>query len=377
MVHETWVGTWMTAPQLTEPANLPPPPGFIDRTVRQLVRVSIGGKRLRVRLSNAHGTMPIAFTGVQIAQGLPGGKIVPGSSRALLFHGQREITVPAGNPVVSDPIDFSLTPLSDLAITFHTNTSTPAITGHPGSRCTSYFQSGRQLAAPELTAPVPVDHWYFITGVEVVAENSVAIVALGDSITDGRGTPTNGNGRWTDYLARRLQANPKTRQIAVLNAGIGGNCVIQGGLGPSALTRLDRDVLAQPGARYLILFEGINDLGTKSANAEAMIAAYEQILARAKARNFLVYGATLLPCGKSFYDTSVLERDRQNINKWIRTAGAFDAVLDFDAALRDPGNPATLSAAAESTDFLHPANLGYKVLADSIALRLFYGTSAK
>lgn len=369
--RETWVGTWMTAPQLTEPANLPPPPAFVDRTVRQLVRVSIGGKRLRVRLSHAQGTAPVRFTGVHIAQGLPGGKIVPGSSRTLTFHGEREITIPAGNLVVSDPLDFPLAPLSDLAITFHTNTSSSAITGHPGSRCTSYFQTGRHLAAPELPVPTPIDHWYFITGVEVIAENSTAIVALGDSITDGRGTPTNGNGRWTDYLARRLQSNSKTRHIAVLNAGIGGNCVIQGGLGPSALARLDRDVLAQPGARYLILFEGINDLGTKSANAEALIAAYEQILTRARARDFRVYGATILPCGKSFYDTPVLERDRQAINKWIRTSGAFDAVLDFDAVLRDSRNPAILSAAAESTDFLHPANLGYKVLADSVPLPLF------
>ncbi|MGC4044345.1 MAG: SGNH/GDSL hydrolase family protein [Armatimonas sp.] len=370
--RETWVGTWMTAPQLTDPANLPPPPGFVNQTVRQLVRVSLGGQRLRVRLTHTHGTTPVTFTGVHIALGLPGGKIVPGSSRALLFHGEPEVTIPAGNLIVSDPLDFPLTPFSDLAITFHVNTSTTAITGHPGSRCTSYFQTGRSLAAPEFPSPVPVDHWYFLAGVEVVAENATAVVALGDSITDGRGTPTNGNGRWTDYLARRLQAYPKTRHVAVLNAGIGGNCVIQGGLGPSALARLDRDVLAQPGARYLILFEGINDLGTKSADAEALIAAYQQILARVRARNFTVYGATILPCGKSFYDTPVLARDRQAINQWIRTSGSFDAVLDFDAALRDPTTPTRLSAAAESTDFLHPANLGYKVLADSIPLRLFY-----
>ena len=231
-----------------------------------------------------------------------------------------------------------------------------------------------RVTVPDLSEAVKVDHWYFLSGVEIevdAGKKAAAIVTLGDSITDGRGSPTNGNGRWTDYLARRLQTERKTKDIAVLNAGIGGNCVIKGGLGPSALARLDRDVLAQPGVRWLILFEGINDLGTRSATAQELIAAYEQITIRAQARGLLVYGATILPCAPSFYFTQELENARQTINQWIRTNRLFDAVLDFDAALRDPKTPTQLSPLAESSDHLHPEKLGYRVLADAINLRLF------
>jgi lysophospholipase L1-like esterase len=198
------------------------------------------------------------------------------------------------------------------------------------------------------------------------------MVTLGDSITDGRGSPTNGNGRWPDYLAQRLQANRATAgRVAVLNAGIGGNCVIRGGLGPPALARLDRDVLSQPDARWLVVFEGINDLGTRSASGPELIAAYKQIIGRARARSLQVYGATILPCGQSFYFTPELESARQEINQWMRTSRAFDAIIDLDAALRDPKNPSQLSTTAESPDHLHPSGLGYKVLADALYLNLF------
>ena len=367
-----WVGAWMASPQLTEPGNLPLAPGFVDTTVRQLVRVTLAGTKLRVRLSNEFGTAPLNFTGVQVARALGESKILAETNRTLTFHGAPSVTVPPGTPVLSDVLDFPVAALSDLAITLHLRTTTKEITGHPGSRCTSYVQPGVALDAPELPSAAKVDHWYFISGVEVLAEkNAAAIVTLGDSITDGRGSPTNGNGRWPDYLARRLQADKRTRSIAVLNAGIGGNCVIKGGLGPSALARFDRDVLAQPGVRWLVIFEGINDLGTKSAGATELIAAYEQLAARAQAHGIKVYGATILPCGNSFYYTPELERERQAINQWIRTTRSLDAVIDFDAALRDPQKPTQLSPTAESNDHLHPEKLGYKVLAESIPLNLF------
>jgi len=370
--RENWVGAWMASPQLTEPGNLPPAPGFVDTTVRQVVRLTLAGRRLRVRLSNEFGTAPLTFTGVQVARALGESRIAAETSRALTFHGMPSVTVPPGAPVLSDVLDFPVTALSDLAITLHLRTTTSAITGHPGSRCTSYLQPGVALDAPELPTATKVDHWYFLSGVEVLAEKSTAaVVTLGDSITDGRGSPTNGNGRWPDYLARRLQADKRTQKVAVLNAGIGGNAVIKGGIGPSALARFDRDVLAQSGVRWLILFEGINDLGTKSANATELIAAYEQLAVRAQAHGIKVYGATILPCAPSFYYTPELERERQAINQWIRTTRALDAVLDFDAALRDPKTPTQLSPAAESSDHLHPEKLGYKVLAEAIPLRLF------
>ncbi|MBB6052746.1 SGNH/GDSL hydrolase family protein [Armatimonas rosea] len=370
--HDNWVGAWMASPQLTEAGNLPPAPGFVDTTVRQIVRVTLTGRKLRVRLSNEFGSAPLTFTGVQVARALGESRIVAETNRALTFHGAPSVTVPPGTPVLSDVLDFPVAALSDLAITLHLRTNTTEITGHPGSRCTSYLQPGVALDAPELPNAAKVDHWYFLSGVEVLAEkNAAAMVTLGDSITDGRGSPTNGNGRWPDYLARRLQADKRTRNIAVLNAGIGGNCVIKGGIGPSALARFDRDVLAQPGVKWLILFEGINDLGTKSANATELIAAYEQLAARAQAHGIKVYGATILPCGSSFYFTPELERERQALNQWIRTTRTLDAFLDFDAALRDPQNPTQLSPAAESNDHLHPEKLGYKVLAESIPLGLF------
>lgn len=371
-----WIGTWMAAPQLTEPANLPPAPGFADVTLRQIVRVSLGGRQIRVRFSNEFGTAPLTLLSAHAAKPSRDGAIRAETDRPLTFQGKPSVTIPPGAAVASDPLSFDLPPLSDLAVTLHTRTSTSDITGHPGSRCTSYLCEGDHVSAPglmNLAGASSIDHWYFLSGVEIPAHSGAgAVVTLGDSITDGRGSPTNGNGRWPDYLAQRLQADRATAdRVAVLNAGIGGNCVIRGGLGPPALARFDRDVLAQPGVRWLILFEGINDLGTRSAFGAQLIAAYKQIIARAKARGIRVYGATILPCGQSFYFTPELEAARQEINAWIRTGRGFDAVIDLDAALRDPAIPTQLSVKAESPDHLHPSGLGYKVLAEAIDLRLF------
>jgi lysophospholipase L1-like esterase len=374
LAPNSWIGTWMAAPQLTEPANLPPAPGLTDSTLRQVIHVSLGGTQIRVRVSNEFGTAPLALGAAHIALPRSGAAIQPETDRGLTFQGSPSVTIAPGTVAVSDALPFDVRPLSDLTVTLHVSTRSGDITGHPGSRCTSYLQGGDLVTAPDLPGATRVDHWYLLSGVEVRAAMPVlgAVVTLGDSITDGRGSPTNGNGRWPDYLARRLQENRETAdRVAMLNAGIGGNCVLRGGLGPTALARLDRDVFAQPGVRWLILFEGINDLGTRSASGQDLIAAYKQIIARAKARGLRVYGATLLPCGQSFYFSPELEAARQEINQWVRTGKVFDAVIDFDAALRDPKNPAQLSAAAESPDHLHPSGLGYKVIADAIDLNLF------
>ncbi len=277
--------------------------------------------------------------------------------------------------MTSDAIEFELAPLSDLVVTLRVKDPTRAVTGHPGARCTSYLTRGDALTEPVLPNAVRTQHWYYLCGVDVeAAPEAAAVAVLGDSITDGRGAPTDGNGRWTDHLARRLQEGGGAA-VGVLNLGLGGNRVLNDGLGPNALARLDRDVLAQPGVRWLIVLEGINDLGTRSAKGRDLIGAYKQIIVRCHARGIRVYGGTILPCGGSFYFSPGLEAARQEVNAWIRNSGRFDAVIDFDAATRDSQKPASLSAAVDGGDHLHPGPEGYRIMAGVIELRLF-GKSA-
>jgi lysophospholipase L1-like esterase len=366
-----WVGTWAASPQLTEPGNMPPEPGLADATLRQVVHVSLGGSRLRVRFSNAFGAKPLTILSANVAASAGGGAIRAEGGKPLTFGGRPSATIPTGAPMVSDPVDFDLPPLSDLAVTIRVKDPTKAVTGHPGARCTSYLQAGDAATAPDLPGASRTPHWYYLCGVDVEAKEAAAVAVLGDSITDGRGSPTDGNGRWTDHLARRLQERERAVPIGVLNQGLGGNRLLNDGLGPNALARLDRDVLAQPGVRWLIVLEGINDLGTRSATARDLIAAYEQIILRAHARRLKVYGATILPCGGSFYFNPPLEAARQEINAWIRESGRFDAVIDFDAATRDPQTPSRLSAAVDGGDHLHPGPEGYKIMAAAVDSALF------
>ncbi len=377
-----WVGTWATAPQLTEEANLPPAPGLGDTTLRQVVHVSIGGNAVRVRFSNAFGRTSLTIHAAHIARSSGGGAIVPGTDRPLTFSGSRSATIPEGAPLVSDPLDFNLPAFGDVAISVYLKGSPVEVTGHPGSRTTSYLQPGDAVSAQDLTGAARTDHWYFLAGIDVPAPPSAAaVVILGDSITDGRGSTTNGNDRWPDVLARRLQAAKATANVAVLNMGIGGNRLLRDGLGPNALARLDRDVFAQNGARWLVVLEGINDIGTRVsakprgqpyASADDIIAAFEQIVARAHAHDMLVYAATIMPYeGAGFYVTPDGEADRQKVNDWIRASGRVDAVIDFDRITRDRDNPSRLSAAVDGGDHLHPSAAGYKIMADGIDLALF------
>jgi CubicO group peptidase (beta-lactamase class C family)/lysophospholipase L1-like esterase len=371
-----WVATWGAAPQLTEPRNLPPEPGLAGNTLRQVAHVSIGGELLRVRFSNAFGSSPVTIVSAHIAASAGGSAIQPETDKALTFHGDSAATIAPGQSVFSDPCAFKLAPLSDLAVTVLFGPVSPDVTGHPGARCTSYLLAGAPVSAPDMPTAATTTHWYILAGVDVLADTSVgAVVAIGDSITDGRGTTTDQNRRWTDFLARRLQAN-KILNVAVVNQGIGGNCVLRGGLGPTALDRLERDVLDQGGARWLIVLEGVNDIGTSAGDAQAkvadeLIAAYEQIIARAHAHDIRVYGATILPFGESFYFSPEHEAARQAVNQWIRSGGKFDAVIDFDAAIRDPNQPSRLLEAADSGDHLHLCDRGYEMMADAIDLRLF------
>ena len=388
---DAWVASWGASQQIPEPANALPLDDLRDATVRQIVHLSLGGSALRVHLSNAFGTAALHFTSVHIAHPLSpaAAAIDPASDRAVTFAGKPEVTIPPGAEFVSDAVEMPVTALSDLAVTFHLEAPPAQETGHPGSRSTTYYAHGEWVGAADLPDAKKVDHWYNLAEIDVRADGKAAakaavVVALGDSITDGHGSTTNGNDRWTDALAARLQAEKKTRNVGVSNQGIGGNHLLTDGLGPNVLARFDRDVLAPAGARWVIVFEGVNDLGglartgevsaeDHAALVERVIAAYEQIVERAHENGLRVYGATITPyTGSDYYHPGPMsERDRQAVNQWIRAEGHFDAVIDFDAAVRDPEHPDRLSPAFDCGDHLHPGPAGYKAMGEAVPLTLF------
>jgi lysophospholipase L1-like esterase len=378
-----WVTTWGCAPQLTEPNNLPPVP-LANSTLRQFVRNSIGGNQIRVRFSNAYGTNPVTIHAAHVAlssgAGSAGnGDIVPASDKALTFRGAPGTVIPAGQVVYSDPLAFDLPALTNVAIsTYFGSISATTVNGHPGSRTTSFILASNAVSAATLPTASKTQHWYIITGLEVLADSaSKSIVILGDSITDGRGSTTDGNNRWPDILAQRLNTNAPTAGVAVVNMGIGGNAIF-GGLGPAAVKRFERDILNQAGVRYFILFEGVNDIGSGSSNmttATNLVNAYADMASKAKARGIRAYGATITPFGGSGYYTALHEQERQFVNAWIRTNSIFDGVIDFDAAVRDPVTLTNFQAAfypgVNANDWLHLNPAGYKAMGDSINLNLF------
>lgn len=382
-----WVGSWASSQQIPEPANALPPGELRDATLRQIVHLSIGGSELRVHLSNAFGTAPLHLDSLHIARPLSpsSDQIDVDTDRALTFAGSSEVIIPAGAEYISDPIEYPVVALSNLAISFHLNEPPAQQTGHPGSRATSYVVHGNLVSAATLPNATKVDHWYQIAGVDVTAPpNAASIVALGDSITDGHATTTNGNDRWTDVLAERLQGSAATNQIGVLNEGIGGNHLLVDGLGPNALARFNRDVLAQTGVRYVIVLEGVNDLGgltrlgeVPTAEHEALVAhilaAYQQVILRAHAHGIEIIGGTITPyAGSDYYHpTARDEVDRNAVNAWIRAPGHFDAVIDFDKVMRDPSHPDRLLPSYDSGDHLHPSPAGYRAMANAILLSMF------
>jgi lysophospholipase L1-like esterase len=386
-----WVASWAAMPQLTEPGNMPPAPftqpGRVldDTTLRQTVHATIGGSELRLRVSNAFGGAPLPLTRVAVAAPAGGragvSAIEPGSSRRVTFGGRASTVVPVGALMVSDPIDVDVAAGANLTVTVYlaNGQASDSITSHPGSRTTSYLVRGDATDAKDLAGAAHADHWYFLSDLEVRSTSSSAVAVVGDSLSDGRGSTTNGNDRWPDQLFERLQAS--SPDVAVVNEAAGGNRVLNDGLGPNALARFDRDVIAQSGVASVIVFEGVNDIGTADATpaaqdevADRLIGAYRQLLIRAHAEGIRAYGATITPFGGfgSYDDPEGLrERARETVNRWIRSSGQFDAVLDFDRAVRDPQNPRRLLPSYDVGDHLHLNPAGYRAIAAAVPLGLF------
>lgn len=372
-----WVATWATAQQVVEPHNCPPAPGLAGNSLRQIVQTSISGKVVRIKLSNEFGREPVTVNAAEMARATTAGSssdIMPGTEVGLSFGGHRSVTIQPGELVTSDPVRFPMGERQNVVITLHLGqASSTSVTGHPGSRTDSYLAEGQ---TSDFGQAVKTAHWYLIDAIEVEAEKrACAVVVLGNSITDGRGSTTNGQNRWTDNLSRRLLANAKTRRVAVLNMGLGGNCVLFGGLGPTGRSRYRRDLFGQEGVKYIILFEGVNDLGGRGDaldKADRIVEVYKQIIAEAHERGIYVYGAPVMQFKGNGYYSDNHEAGRQRLNQWIRTSGLLDGVIDFDAVMGDPDDPARLNADyLFEHDYLHPNAEGYVRMADCIDLKLF------
>ncbi|HEV7659550.1 MAG TPA: SGNH/GDSL hydrolase family protein [Allosphingosinicella sp.] len=379
-----WVGTWASSQMV--PVGRFSQADLTDATLRQVVRISLGGERIRIRLSNRFGARPLRIESVRVARSADPAtaRIAAGSGHAVTFAGRDSVTLAPGADAVSDPVDLAVPPLSHLAISFYLPQPPSPRTSHPGSRTTTFLVHGNRSASANLPGARTIAHWCQLAGVDVIAgPRAAAIVAFGDSITDGFGIQPNSDQRWPDFLAARLQADPATRHLAMLNQGISGNRVLAEGFGPSALARFERDVLGQPGIKFVILLEGINDLGMLARDGAAtpaarralvtnLIAAYGRMIARARARGIKVIGATILPFGGSEYrPDAATEADRRALNTWIRAPGHFDAVIDFDAVMRDPAVPIRMRRTYDSGDGLHPSAAGYRAMAEAVPLALF------
>ena len=371
-----WVTTWATALQIAEPHNRPPQPGLSGNSFRQIVQVSVGGTELRLHLSNLFNTDATEILGVEIARAASMGAspdIVEGTSVELTFGGQRAITMEPGGEAVSDPVRFPLKDRDNLAITIHYGSiSAETLTSHPGSRTSSYIALG---STSDFSSPAAVTaHWYTISSIDVrPMKESSAIAVLGDSITDGRGTTTNGQDRWTDQLSRSLLKAGKN--IAVLNFGLGGNCILRGGLGPTGESRYPRDLFGHEGVKYIILFEGTNDLGGSRdgrQTATEIQAVWTRIVREAHEKGIKVFGATVTPVKGNGYYSEDHEAGRQQLNQWIRSGGIFDGVIDFDRMVASADDPDRLDPAyLFENDWLHLNAKGYEVMGYGIDTSLF------
>jgi lysophospholipase L1-like esterase len=407
---ELWIPTWVTAPQsprasITVPrpagapaqpapqANMPRPPApitaFNDQTVRMVVHTSIPGRRVRVHLANYYGDRPVKIGAAHIALRSKESGITAGSDRALMFNGQPSFTIPPGAQIISDAVDLDVPQAGDLAVSVYVPGDTGPASYHSAALHTTYIAQGDATGQASLSDPKTSPSYFWLTGVDVMAPaNTFTVVTLGDSITDGTRSTPDTDSAWPSFLARRMLANPATAHVAVLNEGIAANRVLRGGIGDGALARFDRDVVLQPNVKWVIVMEGINDIGagigeafvfglqpnapaSEIVAADDLIGAYRQIVERAHDHGIKIIGATLTPFEGAGYYTERGNETRKAVNQWIRTSNAYDAVADFDAVIKDPANPNRMKVEFDSGDHLHPSDAGYKAMAEAIDLSLF------
>lgn len=388
-----WIATWGAAPLPPTPALGPFPatPSFHDQTIRQVVRLSAGGERVRIRFTNEYGTKPLLIGAAHVALADTAGVPQAGTDREVLFAGKSSVLIPAGAPLLSDPVDLPVKALSSLSISLYLPEDTGPCTCHSTGMQTAYVSARGDFTKDSFEPQEKIQSRVFLSGVEVeTARAAKTIVAFGDSITDGLGSTVDADRRWPDLLAARLAARGGSVAWGMVNMGISGNRVLDDNAAQSALARFDRDVLSVPGAAYVIVFEGVNDLGisfgnfsgplaasfknmapAQKATAAALIAGYRQLIARAHSKGLKVLGATITPYEGSAYYSAQGEEQRQAINRWIRTGGAFDGVLDFDAVWRDPAGAAHIREGLHAGDHLHGSDAGYDALARSVELSLF------
>ncbi len=387
--NEHWVSTWAASPLLRalpaqqQPNAAPlPPNSFTNQTLRMIVRTSIGGRRIRLQLSNAYGSSALTVGAAHIALRSKDSAIVEGSDRALAFNGKAATMIPVGALMVSDPVDLYVPPLSDLAISLYFPNDTGPATMHATGLHTTYIsKQGDMTVQPAITEATTSQSWYWISSVDVVAPAAAAaIVTFGDSITDGARSTPDANHNWPSVLAQRLLSNKATANLAVLNQGISGNRLLRDGTASNALARFDRDVLGQAGVKWVTLLEGINDIGRGAAanaaasdavSADELIGALRQMIERAHTHGIKVIGCTLTPYAGAGYYSEKGDAIRETVNRWIRTSGAFDAIVDFDSVTRDPNNQKQFRAEFDSGDHLHPNDAGYKAMAESLNLSIF------
>lgn len=379
---DAWVTSWYASPQPLWESDFPFPThmpfNFWNQTLRQVVRLGLGGTRVRVVLSNEYGTQPLHIGAARIALTGQGSSIASETDRGLTFAGQTSVTIPPGAPMLSDPIEWHVPDFAQLSVSVYLPQPTSPSTFHWEGLQTAYVAAGDATAAAELDVQSELPARVFLSGIQVEAADAGVVVALGDSITDGAASTPGRDHRWPDFLARRLAAD----NLAVVNAGISGGRVLRDRMGVNALARFDRDVLSQPKVQAVIVLIGINDIswhGTPFApddapvGAEELIAGYRQLIARARARGVRIIGATLTPFEGALPDTPITgyfspqkEHVRQVVNRWIRGSGEFDAIVDFDVLVRDPARPSRFLPIYDSGDHLHPGDAGYRAMADAI-----------